>query len=168
MKQIEQMDSLADERIAKMMATMAVAAYLPAAINWTLIMGIMGAGAVSIGKAYGFKLSEEDGSDLVRQFFVSAGTTWLMLNVGSKIVTALIQFTGVGYFFGATFDAAMSCAQAYAVGGGAKTYFRKKYQGKKMSKKELGMIFREKLNEYKSTHPDGPEAPQALAVDNKG
>ena len=48
-------------------------------------------GVISIGNCYGFSITKEGGADLVKQFFLSAGTSWLMLNVGSKIFTAIIQ-----------------------------------------------------------------------------
>lgn len=152
MKSIEQCDKDADEKIGLMIAGMVGGAVVPAAINWTIVITAMGAGVISIGNCYGFSISKEGGSDLVKQFFISAGTTWLMLNVGAKICTAIIQMTGIGYFGGAALDAVISAAQAYAVGGCAKAYFRKKYQGKSVSKEELGKIFRERFKEYKDKH----------------
>ncbi len=152
MKSIEQCDNEADEKIAYMIAGMVGGAVVPAAINWTIVVTAMGAGVISIGNCYGFSISKEGGADLVKQFFLSAGTTWLMLNVGAKICTAIIQMTGIGYFGGAAVDAVISAAQAYAVGGCAKAYFRKKYQGKSISKEELGKIFKEKFKEYKKNH----------------
>lgn len=152
MKSIEQCDSDADEKIGLMIAGMVGGAVVPAAINWTIVIAAMGAGVVSIGNCYGYSISKEGGADLVKQFFLSAGTTWLMLNVGAKICTAILQMTGIGYVGGAAIDAVISAAQAYAVGGCAKAYFRKKYQGKSISKDELGKIFREKFKEYKKNH----------------
>lgn len=152
MKSIEQCDSDADEKIGLMIAGMVGGAVVPAAINWTIVITAMGAGVISIGNCYGFSISKEGGADLVKQFFLSAGTTWLMLNVGAKICTAILQMTGIGYLGGAAIDAVISAAQAYAVGGCAKAYFRKKYQGKSISKDELGKIFREKFKEYKKNH----------------
>lgn len=148
-KSIEQCDDEADKKITYMIAGMVGCAVVPAAINWTILMTAMGAGVISIGNCYGFSITKEGGADLVKQFFLSAGTTWLMLNVGSKIFTAIIQMTGLGYVGGAAVDAIISAAQAYAVGGCAKAYFRKKYQGKSISKEELGKIFKEKFQEYK-------------------
>lgn len=148
-KSITECDKEADNRIALMITGMIGGAVVPAAINWTVAMAAMGAGVVSIGKCYGFSLTEEGGSDLVKQFFLSAGTTWLMLNVGAKIFSAIAQFTGIGYVAGAALDAVISAAQAYAIGGCAKAYFRKKYQGQNISKDQLGEIFRDKFKEYK-------------------
>lgn len=148
-KSIEQCDDEADKKIAYMIAGMVGFAVVPAAINWTILMTAMGTGVISIGNCYGFSITKEGGADLVKQFFLSAGTTWLMLNVGSKIFTAIIQMTGLGYVGGAAVDAIISAAQAYAIGGCAKAYFRKKYQGKSISKEELGKIFKEKFQEYK-------------------
>lgn len=152
MKTLEQRDQDADDRISYMIAGMIGGAVVPAAINWTIVITAMGAGVVSIGKCYDFSISEEGGADLVKQFFLSAGTTWLMLNVGAKICTAIIQMTGIGYLGGAALDAVISAAQAYAVGGCAKAYFRKKYQGNNISKEELGKIFKQRFEEYKKTH----------------
>lgn len=151
-KPIEQCDSDADDVITAMIAGMVAGAITPAAINWTIVIAAMGTGTVSIGKCYGYSITKEGGSDLVKQFFLSAGTTWLMLNVGAKIITALIQFTGIGYGPAAAVDAVISGAQAYAVGGCAKAYFRKKYKGENISKEELGKIFRDGFKKYKSEH----------------
>lgn len=152
MKSLEQCDYEADEKIQYMIAGMIGGACVPAAINWTIVIAAMGAGVVSIGKCYDFSITEEGGADLVKQFFLSAGTTWLMLNVGAKICTAIIQMTGVGYVGAAAVDAVISAAQAYAVGGCAKAYFRKKYQGRNISRDELGEIFKKKFKEYKENH----------------
>lgn len=152
MKSIEQCDSDADEKIGLMIAGMVGGAVVPAAINWTIVIAAMGAGVVSIGSCYGYSISKEGGADLVKQFFLSAGTTWLMLNIGAKIFTAIVQMTGIGYVGGAAIDAVISAAQAYAVGGCAKAYFRKKYRGEHISKDELGKIFRDKFKEYKKNH----------------
>lgn len=151
-RSIEVCDSDADEKIGLMITGMVGGAIVPAAINWAIVIAAMGAGVVSIGKCYGYSITKEGGSDLVKQFFLSAGTMWLMLNVGAKIVTSLIQFTGVGYAAGAAIDAVVSAAQAYAVGGCAKAYFRKKYKGENISKNELGEIFRERFKKYKKEH----------------
>lgn len=149
MKSIEQCDSEADDRIAMMITGMVGGAVVPAAINWGIVIAAMGAGVVSIGKCYNYSVDKGESADLVKHFFLSAGTTWLMLNVGAKILTCIIQMTGIGYVGGAALDAVISGAQAYAVGGCAKEYFRKKYQGKNISKDELGKLFKERFKEYK-------------------
>ena len=149
MRSIELCDEDADKRIGLMITGMIGGAVVPAAINWAIVMAAMGSGVVSIGQCYGYSISKEGGADLVKQFFLSAGTSWLLLNIGSKMFVAIMQMTGFGYAGGAALDAVMSGAQAYAIGGCAKEYFRKKYQGKTVSKEELGRILKSRLKEYK-------------------
>ena len=140
----------ADLAIAAMVTTVVGTAVVPAAVNWAVTASAMGTGAVAIGKCYGIKLTSDEGWKLVKQFVYAAGGWFLGLNVGSKILTALMQFTGLGYGAGVALDATVSAALAWAIGATSKEYFRREYLGKsKLSKDELGKIFREAFKDHK-------------------
>ena len=82
---------------------------------------------------------------------LSAGMWFLSMNVGSKILSMLMESTGFGYAVGAALDAATSAAFAWAIGSTAKAYFRNEYLGKsKLTKEELGEIFRKAFRDQKN------------------
>lgn len=140
----------ADKAIAGMMATVVGTALVPAHVNWALTASAMGAGVVAIGLCYDIKLSKDEGWKLVKQFIMSAGFWFLSMNVGSKILSALMETTGIGYGAGVAIDAATSAAFAWAIGATAKEYFQREYLGKtKLSKDELGEIFRKAFKDHK-------------------
>lgn len=144
-------DNDADVAIKTMMGTVVATAAVPAHVNWALTASAMGAGAVAIGKCYDVQLIKDEGWKLVKQFVLSAGMWFLSMNVGSKILSALMQSTGVGYAVGMALDAASSAAFAWAIGSTAKAYFRNEYLGKsRLTKEELGRIFREAFKEQKN------------------
>ena len=141
----------ADKAIAGMMATVVGTALVPAHVNWALTASAMGAGVVAIGICYDVKLSKDEGWKLVKQFIMSAGFWFLSMNVGSKIISALMETTGIGYGAGVAIDAATSAAFAWAIGATAKEYFQRDYLGKtKLSKDELGEIFRKAFKDHKN------------------
>ena len=141
----------ADKAIAGMMATVVGTALVPAHVNWALTASAMGAGGVAIGLCYDIKLSKDEGWKLVKQFIMSAGFWFLSMNVGSKILSALMETTGIGYGAGVAIDAATSAAFAWAIGATAKEYFQREYLGKvKLSKDELGEIFRKAFKDHKN------------------
>lgn len=141
----------ADKAIAGMMATVVGTALVPAHVNWALTASAMGAGVVAIGICYDVKLSKDEGWKLVKQFIMSAGFWFLSMNVGSKIISTLMQTTGIGYGAGVAIDAATSAAFAWAIGATAKEYFQREYLGKtKLSKDELGEIFRKAFKDHKN------------------
>lgn len=73
------------------------------------------------------------------------------MNIGSKLLSALMESTGLGYGAGVALDAATSAAFAWAIGATAKEYFQREYLGKsKLSKDELGKIFREAFKEQRN------------------
>lgn len=144
-------DNDADVAIKTMVGTVVATAAVPAHVNWALTASAMGAGAVAIGKCYDVQLTKDEGWKLVKQFVLSAGMWFLSMNVGSKILSALMQSTGVGYAVGMALDAASSAAFAWAIGSTAKAYFRNEYLGKsRLTKEELGRIFREAFKEQKN------------------
>ena len=141
----------ADKAIKAMMTAVVGTALVPAHVNWALTASAMGAGVVAIGLCYDVKLTKDEGWKLVKQFILSAGFWFLSMNVGSKILSALMQTTGIGYGAGVALDAATSAAFAWAIGATAKEYFQREYLGKaKLSKDELGDIFRQAFKERKS------------------
>ncbi len=141
----------ADNAIKVMMTTVAGTALLPAHVNWAFTASAMGAGVVAIGLCYGVQLTKDEGWKLVKQFILSAGFWFLSMNVGSKIISALMESTGIGYGVGVAIDAATSAAFAWAIGATSKEYFKKEYLGNsKLSKEELGKIFREAFKNQKN------------------
>ena len=141
----------ADKAINAMMATVVGTALVPAHVNWALTASAMGAGVVAIGLCYDIRLTKDEGWKLVKQFVLSAGLWFLSMNVGSKILSALMESTGLGYGAGVALDAATSAAFAWAIGATSKEYFQREYLGKsKLSKDELGKIFREAFKNQKN------------------
>lgn len=108
-------DQDADVAIKTMMAAVVGTAVVPAHVNWALTASAMGAGAVAIGKCYGMQLTKDEGWKFVKQFVLSAGMWFLSMNVGSKILSMLMESTGFGYVVGAALDAATSAAFAWAI-----------------------------------------------------
>ncbi|MBR1961449.1 MAG: DUF697 domain-containing protein [Alistipes sp.] len=151
-KSLSECDAEADRAIRVMVGALVGGAVVPVAINWAIAAAAYGSGAVAIGKAYGVTMSDDEGWKLVKQFFLAAGFGFLSLNIGAKVIACIAQATGIGYFGGAVIDAAISGAAAYAIGGCAKAYFRQDYLGKKnkLSKEELGRIFRDEFNKHKN------------------
>lgn len=143
-KSIHECDEQVDDAIRTMVATVVGTAAIPAHVNWSLTATAMGAGVVAIGLIYDVQLTKEEGWKLVRQFFLGAGFWFVTMNVGSKILTAIMESTGFGYLGGVALDGAISAASAWAIGACAKEYFRRDFLGKsKPTKEELGEIFRE-------------------------
>ena len=141
----------ADKAIKAMMATVVGTALVPAHVNWALIASAMGASVVAIGLCYDIKLTKDEGWRLVKQLILSARFWFLSMNVGSKILSALMESTGLGYGIGVAMDAATSTALAWAIGTTSKEYFQREYLGKsKLSKDELGKIFRDAFEEHKN------------------
>ena len=150
-KSVYECNENADKAIATMMGTVAATAVLPAHVNWSLTASAMGAGVVAIGLCYDVKLTKDEGWKLVKQFVVSAGFWFLSMNVGSKLAIALIESTGLGYGPAVALDVAASAAFAWAIGATAKEYFQREYLGKrKLTKNELGEIFRNAFKDHKN------------------
>lgn len=149
-KSIHECDEQADDAIRTMVATVVGTAAIPAHVNWSLTATAMGAGVVAIGLIYDVQLTKEEGWKLVRQFFLGAGFWFVTMNVGSKILTAIMESTGFGYLGGVALDGAISAASAWAIGACAKEYFRRDYLGKnKPTPEELGKIFRDTFKKNK-------------------
>ena len=150
-KTVAECDKNADIAIKTMIAACVGGAIVPAHINWAVVAAAMGTGVVAIGLCYDVKLNKDEAWKLVKQFFLAAGTVFLMINAGSKILSIVLASTGIGYAGAVALDAGVSAAQAYAVGACAKEYFRRDFLGKaKPSKQELGRIFREAFKQKKA------------------
>lgn len=144
-------DEKADKAIGFMMKTVVATALVPAHVNWALTASAMGAGVVSIGLSYDINLTKDEGWKLVKQFVLSAGFWFLCMNVGSKMISAFMETTGLGYGVGVAMDAATSAAFAWAIGATSKEYFRREFLGKnKLTKEELGEIFRDAFKNQKN------------------
>lgn len=141
----------ADKAISAMVTTVTATALLPAHVNWALTASAMGAGVISIGLCYDVKLTKDEGWKLVKQFVLGAGFWFLSMNVGSKILSAFLESTGLGYGVGVVMDATTSAAFAWAIGATSKEYFQRDFLGKsKPSKDELSKIFRDAFKDHKN------------------
>ncbi|HZP82810.1 MAG TPA: DUF697 domain-containing protein [Chthonomonadaceae bacterium] len=140
----QQADAQADKVIATMVKGMVGAAVIPAHVNWALVATAMGAGVIRIGNCYGIKLTKDEAWELIVQFFRAAGLTFCALNVGSKVLAALMSSTLIGHASAVALDATISASLAYAVGGCAKSYFK----GVRDSR-ELGRMMRERFAAHK-------------------
>ena len=136
------------DRAIEVMKCCVVGTGLPSHVNWTLFASTMGAGVAAIGKCYGFKLTNEEGRELIKQFVLCAGSFFICMHVGSKMLAALIGST---YIPNVTMDVSTSAAFAGEIGTTSKEYFQREYLGKsKLSKEELGEIFREAFKNHKN------------------
>jgi len=138
-------DVQADVAIGTMVATVVGTALVPAYVNWALTATAMGTGVIAIGLCYDVKLTKDEAWKLVKQFIFAAGSWFLAMNIGAKILAALIESTGLGYGVAVALDAAVSAATAYAIGKTAKAYFK----GER-NQKELGKLFRESFTRKKA------------------
>ena len=141
---VNECNEKADRAIASMMTVVAGTIALP-----VFTAMAMGGGAAAIGKCYGVRLTTNEGWKLVKQFIHGAGTYFLLLNVGSKACSIFIAPTYPST--AAALDPATSAALAWAIGATSKEYFQREYLGKsKLSKEELGEIFREAFKNHKN------------------
>ena len=153
-EEIKNMDEKAERDIKLGIAAVVATAAIPAHVNWAATATAMGIMCVDIGACYGERLTDESGAkDLIKQFIYGAGFWFMAMHVGSKIFAAAVETTGIGYLLGASIDATVSGAFAYAIGKSAKLYFKQKALGKKVSAEEIGATtFRECFTEYKKAH----------------
>ncbi len=150
-KSVSICDEKADKAIAAMVAGIAAAAVIPAQFNWALVAGAIGAGVVAIGACYGRTLSKEEGWDLAKTFFLSAGAMYIGIELGSKVIAAIMSMTVIGHAAAVALDATVSGAAAFAVGKVGKEYFRRDYLGKaRPSKAEMGQLFRDAFKRKKA------------------
>lgn len=151
MRSVEQCDQRADKAIKAMVASMVGMAAIPALVNWALVATAMASGVVAIGLCYDVKLTKDEAWKLVKQFFIAAGLTFMMVQGGTKIVAMILSSTGIGHFGAMAIDCTVSGAQGYAIGMGAREYFRRDSLGQaKPTKEELGRIIREAFKSKKA------------------
>ena len=140
-RNIREADGHADTIISAMIVTVIGAAVIPAHVNWAITASAMGVGVVGIGLCYGVQLTQDEAWMLTKQFIKAAGFWFTAMAVGTKLMSALLETTGIGYAPAVVLDAAFSVAIANAVGETAKTYFK----GTR-DQKELGKTFRQSFN----------------------
>jgi uncharacterized protein (DUF697 family) len=107
-------------------------------------MGVVAGGVVVIGTCYGVQLKKGEAWMLIKEFFRAAGITFMALDVGWTFISAILNFTGLGYPAAVALDATQTIAISYAVGSAAKYYFSGQH-----SRKKLGEIMRSKFREVK-------------------
>ena len=140
-------DEKADAIIKGMVATGVATAVIPLPLG-VPFMGAVASGVVAIGACYGAQLNKDEAWTLVKEFFRAAGITYMALNVGWTFISAILNFTGLGYPAAVALDATQATAISYAVGSAAKYYF----SGQR-NRKELGKIMRNKLHDGKHATP---------------
>jgi uncharacterized protein (DUF697 family) len=133
----------ADAVIAGLVSTAVAAAVIPVPLTVPFI-GLVASGVVAIGACYGVKLSKEEAWKLLREFFKAAGFTFMAINVGSVLLSAVMTVTGAGYVVGVALDAVQASAIAYAVGSAAKHYFAGEH-----SRAALGAVMRAAFTQQK-------------------
>ena len=114
----------------------------------------MGANAVLItglAAKYGQHMTKEGAEHLIKQMFLSVGSTFIMLNLGMKFFAEVLKGAGVITMGGATvagmaLDAGLAGAVTFAIGYTAKEYFKK---NKQMSKEEMSQKFKDFFKEGK-------------------
>jgi uncharacterized protein (DUF697 family) len=144
MATITECDRRADVAVNTMVKSMVALALVPAHVNWALVATAMATGVVAIGLSYEVKLTRDEAWKLIRQFFMAAGLTFMMLQCGSKILAMILATTGIGYGGAVALDCAISAAQGYAVGMGAREHFRREFLGSQpLSQADLGRLIRE-------------------------
>lgn len=133
-------DKNADTAIHAMVATVIGASVIPTFVNWAITASAMGSGVVAIGLCYGTEVSKDEAWALVKEFVKAAGFWFLGMTVGSRILSALLATSGIGYAAAVALDATVSAALAYAIGGCAKAYFKGT-----SNHKQLGEVFRQRF-----------------------
>jgi uncharacterized protein (DUF697 family) len=116
----------------------------------------------TIGKIYGFELTNFQSAGLIRQILISIGTTWSFGVFTMKLGVEVAKVTGLATFgattaVACTVDAALSGSLSYALGHTALVYFEKNCQ---MDRKEMRAIalekYEERLQQFKSKSPGRP------------
>jgi uncharacterized protein (DUF697 family) len=145
-------DEKADAVIWAAVAINAGMGALPFGINtWTFI-GVVTVMVTFLGTAYGYHLSNDGASKILKNIFTSVGITFCMFTLGMKFFVEVLKGAGVFTMGGATavgmaLDAALCGAVTYAVGFTTKEYFQK---GQKMTPEEINARFRQAYAEGQS------------------
>lgn len=131
------MDKKADVAITTMTLAGVGIGFAPVIIDIAAFMAAMGTGVVAIGKCYYQELTKDDAGELIKKFFMAAGTTLAMVSVGQKLVTSVLKSNAVTYVPAMVADAVICGATAFAVGTTSKNYFHRRAEGKKASEKDI-------------------------------
>ena len=144
-------DENADTAIKAMVGAVVGTAIIPAHVNWALTASAMGAGVIAIAKCYGQNLSKEQSWRLVKDFFLAAGAWFIAMEIGTKIMSAILTTTGLGYGAAVALDGAISGAAAYAIGRVAKEYCRRGFLHQKpLTSTEIRAEFRNAFSRKKA------------------
>jgi uncharacterized protein (DUF697 family) len=124
---------------------------IPLGINLWTFVGVNTLLVVLLGGIYGYMVSNEDASKLIRQIFGAVGWTWMASVLGLKFFAEVLKGMGVFTMGGATvagmlLDATLAGAVTYALGYTSKDYFAR---GKNMIKSDIERIFKSKFEEGK-------------------
>ena len=136
-EEIKEMDKKADIAIKTMTVAGVGIGFAPIGIDVTAFMVAMGAGVVSIGKCYYQEITKDDAGELIKKFFMAAGTTLAMVSVGQKIATSILKSNAITYLPAMVADAVICGATAFAVGSTSKNYFHRRAEGKKATEEDI-------------------------------
>ena len=142
-EEIEKMKENAEIAITSMTTAGISMGFIPVFIDIAALMAAMGVGVIAIAKCYGYTLNKEDAGDLIKQFVQAAGFTSMGVVVGQKIFNSLLKSNPVSYIPVMISDAIICGATAYSVGSTADKYFRRRVEGKKVSKEEIRQWMKE-------------------------
>ena len=142
-EEIEKMKENAEIAVASMTTAGVSMGFVPVFIDVAALMAAMGVGVIAIAKCYGFALNKEDAGDLIKQFVKAAGFTSMGVVVGQKIFNSILKSNPVSYIPVMISDAIVCGAISYSVGSTADKYFRRRAEGKKVSKEEISQWMKE-------------------------
>lgn len=124
---------------------------VPLGINIWTFMGVTAILITALATIYGHHMTKEGAAHLIKQIFLSVGTTFIMLTLGMKFFAEVLKGAGIITMGGATvagmaLDAGLAGAVTFALGYTAKEYFKK---NKQMSKEEMSQQFKKFFKEGK-------------------
>jgi uncharacterized protein (DUF697 family) len=122
---------------------------VPFAINMWTFVGVTTVLVISLGRIYGYQVSNEGAGKIIRQVFTSASATTISLSIGMKFLVEVLKGAGVITMGGTTaagmaLDAVLCGAVTYAIGYTTKEYFvRDLVMSKNEIKREFNRAFAE-------------------------
>jgi uncharacterized protein (DUF697 family) len=129
-------DKRADRIIWEMAAECAAAAWVPE-LSSLIQSGVVVVGVIRIARLYGVSLTRSEAGKFLKEALLAAGAYQAAGVVGEKVLTTVLEATGVLYFGAAAFDSAFTFAVAWALGTTAKVYF-----GHELGKGDLKRVAR--------------------------
>ena len=92
-EKVKACDKKADVAIAAMVATVIGTAAIPAHVNWALTASVIGSGVIAIAGCYEQNLDKDGAWELIKKFFLAAGTWFIAMNIGARFFAMLFSTT---------------------------------------------------------------------------